>query len=161
MDKEMKNTIAVEMKTEGFEEAGEKIEVIADALDQMPATINLKAKDCEINIHNSIWIDRREGNEPEQERSEYKITATHHGGYVEPSEARNEVTLKAEEEPEETPMEAIPRKLINHALMRQTLRNIKRECSEGICESCTFKKHNEEGKPYCEITGLRPADWKI
>lgn len=152
MNEEKKHTIAVEMITEGFEEAGEKIEVIADALDQIPATVNIKAKDCEINIHNSIWMDRREENELEEEPPGFKITAN--GGVI-------EETGKEEEEPEETPMEAIPRKLINHALMRQTLRNIKRECSEGICESCTFKKHNEEGMPYCEIIGLRPADWKI
>ena len=152
MNEEKKHTIAVEMKTEGFEEAGEKIEVIADALDQMPATINLKAKDCEINIHNSIWIDRREENELEEERPGFKTTAI--GGVI-------EETGKAEEEPEETPMEAVPRELFKQAVTRQILQNIKRECSEGRCESCIFKKQDEEGKPYCEIIGPRPADWKI
>lgn len=142
MNEEKKHTIAVEMKTEGFEEAGEKIEVIADALDQMPATINLKAKDCEINIHNSIWIDCRE-NEMEEE----------------PSEAEIEGTGKAEEESERKPIIVIPRDKLNRALTRMVARSIKESCAKEGCETCPFK--NMEDGPYCELTGARPADWKL
>lgn len=147
MNEERKNTITVEMKTEGFEEAGEKIEVIADALDQMPATINLKAKDCGINIHNSIWIDRREENELEKERQ------------AEPSEAEIKVTGKAEEESERKPITVIPRDKLNRALTRMVARSIKESCAKEGCATCPFK--NMEDGPYCELTGARPADWKL
>lgn len=143
MNEEKKHTIAVEMKTEGFEEAGEKIEVITDALNQMPATINLKAKDCEINIHNSIWIDRSKERELEEE----------------PSEAEIEVTGKAEEESERKPITVIPRDRLNRALTRMMARSIKESCAKEGCETCPFK--NMEDGPYCELTGARPADWKL
>lgn len=55
-----KGTVEVEMKTKGFEDAAEDIEMIADAMDAFPSTINVKARDCEINIHNTNWIDQKQ-----------------------------------------------------------------------------------------------------
>lgn len=55
-----KGTVEVEMKTKGFEDAAEDIEMIADAMDAFPSTINVKARDCEINIHNTNWIEQKQ-----------------------------------------------------------------------------------------------------
>lgn len=55
-----KGTVEVEMKTKGFEDAAEDIEMIADAMDAFLSTINVKARDCKINIHNTNWIDYKQ-----------------------------------------------------------------------------------------------------
>ena len=45
-------TIEVEVKTKGFEEATEKIEALADAYDGLPSQITIKgARDCTFNIY--------------------------------------------------------------------------------------------------------------
>lgn len=55
-----KGTVEVEMKTKGFEDAAENIEMIADAMDAFPSTINVKTRDCEVNIYNTNWIDQKQ-----------------------------------------------------------------------------------------------------
>lgn len=52
-----KGTVQVDVKTSGFEDAAEKIELMADAIDSLPATINIKAKDCKVNVHTTNIIE--------------------------------------------------------------------------------------------------------
>ena len=55
-----KNTIPVEIEAHGFEDAAEKIELMADAIDSLPATVNIKAKDCRFHIHTTNIVEPKE-----------------------------------------------------------------------------------------------------
>ena len=52
-----KNTVEIGVKTTGFEEATEQMELMADAMNEFPATVNIKAKECEISIHTTNYIE--------------------------------------------------------------------------------------------------------
>lgn len=67
-----KGTVEVEMKTKGFEDAAEDIEMIADAMDAFPSTIKIKARDCRISIHNTNYIDQKQ---PAQKYAKGGLTA--------------------------------------------------------------------------------------
>lgn len=47
---EDKNKVTIGIETRGFEEAAEDIELMADAIAELPAVVNIKAKDCKIRI---------------------------------------------------------------------------------------------------------------
>ena len=50
----MNNTVEIECKTKGFEEATEAVEALVDAYDGFPPQIQIKGcKDCCINIYPS------------------------------------------------------------------------------------------------------------
>ena len=50
----MDNNIKIKCETEGFEEATEQIEVLADAYDGFPAQVTIKnCHDCTINVYPS------------------------------------------------------------------------------------------------------------
>ena len=53
----MDNEIKIKVKTEGFEEAQEEVEMMADAYDGFPAQVTIKnCRDCRINIYPSQMI---------------------------------------------------------------------------------------------------------
>lgn len=59
-------TLDIKAETSGFEEAREKVEGLADAINAFPAQITIKSiKDCVINIHPSqtMFIKEEEENE--------------------------------------------------------------------------------------------------
>ncbi len=48
------NTYRMKMETEGFEEATEQIEALADAYDGFPAQVTIRnCRDCTINVYPS------------------------------------------------------------------------------------------------------------
>lgn len=48
------NTIKIKCETEGFDEAMEEVEALAEAYDGFPAQVNIKGcRDCTINIYPS------------------------------------------------------------------------------------------------------------
>lgn len=48
------NTIKIKCETEGFDEAMEEVETLAEAYDGFPAQVNIKGcRDCTINIYPS------------------------------------------------------------------------------------------------------------
>ena len=50
----MDNNIKIKVDTEGFEDAQEEIELLADAYDGFPAQVTIKnCHDCKINIYPS------------------------------------------------------------------------------------------------------------
>lgn len=50
----MDNTILIKAKTEGFEEATQKVEALVDAYDGFPAQVTIKnCQNCTINIYPS------------------------------------------------------------------------------------------------------------
>ena len=55
-----KNIIPVEIEAHGFEDAAEKIELMADAIDSLPATVNIKAKDCVVKVHTTNIVEKKE-----------------------------------------------------------------------------------------------------
>lgn len=52
----MDKTVTVRMEAEGFDEATAKIENFADAMREIPATVNIKARDCNIEVHTSNYV---------------------------------------------------------------------------------------------------------
>ena len=52
--KDMKDTIKINVETEGFEEAQEKVEALVNAYDGFPAQVTIKnCKNCTINVYPS------------------------------------------------------------------------------------------------------------
>lgn len=50
----MNNTVEIECKTKGFEEATEAVEALVDAYDGFPPQVQIKGcRDCTINIYPS------------------------------------------------------------------------------------------------------------
>lgn len=50
----MDNEFKIKVKTEGFEEAQEELEMLADVYDGFPAQVTIKnCRDCKINIYPS------------------------------------------------------------------------------------------------------------
>ena len=48
----MDTNVKIKCETEGFEEATEKVELLADAYDRFPAQVTIKnCRDCTINIY--------------------------------------------------------------------------------------------------------------
>lgn len=140
MNEEKKHTIAVEMITEGFEEAGEKIEVIADALDQIPATVNIKAKDCEVNVHTTNIIEPKETFE------------TYAPGGV--------IRTKPDYEPESEMIDRLISKIspLDREKELIMLKRIKNRCKcRNECEGCWY--YRAEAINGCELSGRNPKEW--
>lgn len=49
-----KNTIEIKCKTDGFEDATEEVEALADAFNEFPPQVTIRnCRDCEINVYPS------------------------------------------------------------------------------------------------------------
>lgn len=138
-----KNTIPVEIEAHGFEDAAEKIELLADAIDLLPATVNIKAKDCEINVHTTNIVEKQEP---------FKTYAP--GGVIRP---------KPDYEPEADMIDRLISKLPPSDRERELtmLARIKNRCKHRKeCEGCWY---NESKEPYmitCVLSGI-PKCWKL
>lgn len=142
-----KNTIPVKIEAHGFEDAAEKIELMADAIDSLPATVNIKAKDCEIKVHTTNIAKKQEP---------FKTYAP--GGVI---------RSKPDYEPEADMIDRLISKLPPQARTLSTeqelamLARIKNRCKcRKECEGCWY---NESKEPYmitCVLSGI-PECWKL
>lgn len=135
-----KNTIEIGVKATGFEEAAEQMELMADAMNQFPATVNIKAKDCEIGIHTHNYIVSAE---------------------PEPSQVKGGVILEPvldQEQPQEKGETVLPIGTINEMFMMDFLKKTKKKCEERTtCQGCILKDENGG----CKVVADVPAYWKI
>lgn len=135
-----KGTVEVEMKTKGFEDAAENIEMIADAMDAFPSTINVKARDCEINIHNTNWIDQKQ---PPQKYARGGLTA---------DKGPEVVFLKPDGKSNLSPFTDRIRVTI--------AKDIGNMCrSKGSCGGCIFSAAESEHTS-CKLNGS-PGEWDL
>lgn len=135
-----KNTVEVGIKTTGFEEAAEQLELMADAMNEFPATVNIKAKDCGIHVHTTNIIEKAE---------------------PEPSWAKGGVRLEPDLDLEWTPEEeevVLPKETIKEMCMMDFLKETKKTCEERTtCQGCFL----EDEKGDCKVGNSLPDDWKI
>ena len=134
-----KNTIEIGVKATGFEEAAEQMELMADAMNEFPATVNIKAKECEISIHTTNYIEMAE---------------------PEPSWAKGGVRLEPDLDEEWIPEEdevVMPKGTIKEMCMMDFLKETKKTCEERTtCKGCFLADENGDCKiVYC------PEAWKI
>ena len=135
-----KNAIEIGVKATGFEEAAEQIELMADAMSEFPATVNIKAKDCSVHVHTTNIIERTE---PE--------TSWAKGG------VRLEPDLDEEWIPEEDEV-VIPKGDLKEMCMMDFLKETKKMCGEhNTCQSCFLVDENGS----CKIMTGCPEHWKI
>lgn len=135
-----KTTIPVEIEAHGFEDAAEKIELMADAIDSLPATVNIKAKDCKINVHTTNIVEKQE-----------PLKTYAPGGVIRP---------KPDYEPEADMLERLILKLppTDREQELTMLALIKTRCEcRATCEGCWYK-NPERGE--CVLTGI-PENWKL
>ena len=135
-----KNTIEIGVKATGFEEATEQMELMADAMNEFPATVNIKAKECEISIHTTNYIEMAE---------------------PEPSWAKGGVRLEPDLDLEWTPEEdeiVLPKGTIKEICMMDFLKEAKKTCEERTtCPGCFLADENGD----CKIFASVPEEWKI
>lgn len=136
-----KNTIEIGVKATGFEEAAEQMELMADAMNEFPATVNIKAKECEISIHTTNYIEKTE---------------------LEPSWAKGGVMLEPDLDEESAPEEeevVLPKGTIKEMIITDFLKETKKMCSEQSgCDNCFL--YEAEGN-VCKVRGLFPDNWRI
>lgn len=136
---EDKNKVTIGIETRGFDEAAEDIELMADAMNEFPATVNIKAKDCRIHVHTRNIIEMAE---------------------PEPAWAKGEVKLEADLDLECTPGEdevVLPKGTVKEMCMVDFLKEAKKMCGQRIsCSGCFL----EDGSGNCIVCGL-PDHWRI
>lgn len=134
-----KNTIPVEIEANGFKEAAEKIELMADAIDSLPATVNIKAKDCKINVHTTNIVEKQE-----------PLKTYAPGGVIRP---------KPDYEPEAEMIKRLNPEA-DRLLEIITLTELKERCERREnCEGCLY--HRAEAKNGCRFSGYTPVEWLI
>ena len=139
-----KQTIPIELKTLGFDEATEKIELMADAIDSIPATVNIKAKDCEINVHSTNIIEKQD-----------PIKTYAPGGVIRP---------KPDYEPEADAIDRLISKLtpLDRDQELIMLARIKNRCKyRNECEGCWYNKSKDPDIRACILSGGIPENWLI
>ena len=136
---EDKNKVTIGIETRGFEEAAEDIELMADAIAELPAVVNVKAKDCSIHVHATNIIEKAE---------------------PEPSRAKGGVRLEPDLDEEWTPEEdeiVLPKGTIKEMCMLDFLKETKKMCEEHTtCQDCFLK--DEDGD--CKVI-FSPVSWNI
>ena len=136
-----KNTIPVEIEAHGFEDVAEKIELMADAIDSLPATVNIKAKDCKINVHTTNIVEKQE-----------PLKTYAPGGVIRP---------KPDYEPEADMIDRLISKLPPSDREQELaiLKRIKTRCiRRNKCEDCWY--HKAEAINGCALSGI-PDNWKL
>lgn len=136
-----KHTIPVEIEAHGFEDAAEKIELMADAIGSLPATVNIKAKDCEVNVHTTNIVESKET---------FKTYAP--GGVIRP---------KPDYEPEADMIDRLISKLPPSDRDKEPamLARIKNRCKcRNKCEGCWY--NNSTSRKACVLSDV-PETWKI
>ncbi len=121
-----KNNIEIGVKATGFEEAAEQMELMADAMNEFPATVNIKAKECEISIHTTNYIEMSES-EPSWAK----------GG------VRPESDLDEEWSPEEEEI-VLPKGTIKEMCMLDFLKETKKRVKNALTAGAVFRKMRKE-----------------
>lgn len=136
-----KSTIPVEIEARGFEDAAEKIELMADAMDSLPATVNIKAKDCKINVHTTNIVEKQE-----------PLKTYAPGGVIRP---------KPDYEPEADMIDRLISELPpsdkEKELAMLARIKIRCKCRNG-CLDCWY--HKAEAINGCLLSGI-PGNWKL
>lgn len=138
-----KHTIPVEIETHGFEDAAEKIELMADAIGSLPATVNIKAKDCEVNVHTTNIV------EPKETFETYAP-----GGVIRP---------KPDYKPEADAIDRLISKLSPSDRDQELimLARIKNRCKcRNECEGCWYNESKDPDIRACVLSGT-PENWKL
>lgn len=134
------NKVTIGIETRGFEEAAEDIELMADAIAELPAVVNVKAKDCSVHVHATNIIKKVE---------------------PEPSWAKGGVRLEPDLDEEWNPEEGemiLPKGAIKEMCMMDFLKETKKMCEERtVCQGC-FLANGEEG---CKLASGYPAHWEV
>ena len=144
-----KSTIPIEIEAHGFEDTAEKIELIADAIDSLPATVNIKAKDCEVNIHTTNIIESKET--PIKE-------CTPKGFYV-----ADGFRPKPDYEPEADTIDRLISKLPPSDREQELtmLARIKTRCEcRATCEGCWYNASKNPERGECVLKSS-PEEWRI
>lgn len=136
-----KNTVEIGIKATGFEEAAEQMELMADAMNEFPATVNIKAKECEISIHTTNYIEKTEL-EP---------------SWPEDAVLRLEPDLDEESAPEEEEV-VLPEGTIKEMIITDFLKETKKICKQSGCDNCFLSE--AEGN-VCKVRGPFPDNWRI
>lgn len=137
---EDKNKVTIGIETRGFDEAAEDIELMADAMNEFPATVNIKAKECEISIHTTNYIEKTE---------------------LEPSWAKGGVMLEPDLDEESAPEEeevVLPKGTIKEMIITDFLKETKKMCKQSGCDNCFLSE--AEGN-VCKVRGPFPDNWRI
>lgn len=137
-----KNTIEIGVKATGFEEAAEQIELMADAMSEFPATVNIKAKDCSVHVHTTNIIERTE---PE--------TSWAKGG------VRRDADHTEEWDPEEDEV-VMPKDAVQEMIMMDILRQVRQMCREIDCAGCPMRDPEMPPADDCKLSDL-PSNWDI
>lgn len=132
------NKVTIGIETRGFEEAAKDIELIADAIADLPAGVNIKAKGCKIRIETTNIIAPKDDG----------VSGCAPGGVI--------------PKPEESEKEReffIPIDKVDEAIMRETLRNVKTMCERhvGLCSGCFLRDENGD----CFDKSPLPENWNI
>ena len=137
---EDKNKVTIGIETRGFEEAAEDIELMADAIAELPAAVNVKAKDCSIHVHATNIIEKAE---------------------PEPSWAKGGVRLEPDLDEEWIPEEdeiVLPKGTIKEMCMMGFLKETKKTCGERTkCPGCFLADKNGD----CKLFASFPENWSI
>ena len=145
---EHKNTLPVEIEAHGFEDAAEN-RAGGGAIDSLPATVNIKAKDCKINVHTTNIVEKQEP---------FKTNAP--GGVIRP---------KPDYEPEADMIDRLILKIPPVARTSETeqelrmLARIKNRCKgRKECEGCFYHRAEDEiNINACILSGGIPKEWLI
>ena len=138
-----KHTIPVEIEAHGFEDAAEKIELMADAIGSLPATVNIKAKDCEVNVHTTNIVEKQE-----------PLKTYAPGGVIRP---------KPDYEPEADMIDRLILKLPPSDREKELLilAQIKSRCKyRKECEGCWYNESKDPDIRACGLSGI-PENWKL
>lgn len=137
---EDKNKVTIGIETRGFDEAAEDIELMADAINEFPATVNIKAKECDISIHTTNYIEMAE---------------------PEPSWAKGGVRLEPDLDLKWTPEEdeiVLPKGTIKEMCMLDFLKETRKMCGERTkCPGCFLADKSGD----CKLVASFPENWRI
>lgn len=137
---EDKNKVTIGNETRGFDEAAEDIELMADAIAELPAVVIVKAKDCKIKIKTTNIIEK---------------------AAPEPLWAKGGVRLEPDLDLEWTPEEeevVLPKETIKEMCMLDFLKETKKTCEERTnCRGCFL----DDEKGDCKVGNSIPYYWKI
>ena len=144
-----KHTIPVEIEAHGFEDAAEKIELMADAIDSLPATVNIKAKDCEINVHTTNIIEQKKPSIKEYEPKGFCLADVlgQMPDYEPEADMTDRLISKLPPSDRETELTMLAR--------------IKNRCERrATCEGCWYNESKNPERGECVLKSS-PENWKL
>lgn len=145
-----KHTIPVEIEAHGFEDAAEKIELMEDAIGSLPATVNIKAKDCEVNVHTTNIIEEKKPSIKEYEPKGFCLADV--------------LGPMPDYEPEADMIDRLISELPPSDREQELamLARIKNRCKcRNECEGCWYNASKDPDIRACILSGGIPENWLI